>query len=82
MGVELLDPFVAYVANVDMAVKVESQAYGIVELPVAGTEGAELAQIHSVCVEFLDAIVASVGDAQVAARVDGDILGIVTLSVV
>jgi hypothetical protein len=65
-----------------MGVKVESQAYGIVELPVAGTEGAELPQIHSVGVEFLDAIVASVGEVQVAARVDGGILGIAKLSVV
>jgi hypothetical protein len=33
IGVELLDPVIAYVANLDMAGKVESQAYGIVELP-------------------------------------------------
>src|SRR5437868_3777008 len=80
MAVELLDPVVADVANVDIAAGVESQAHRIAELPVAGTERSELAQIVSVGVEFLDPVVAAVGDVD-AARVDGNILRINELSI-
>ena len=65
-GVELLDPAVARVGDVDVAGGVDGDARGSGELAVAGADGSPLGDEGARGVELLDPVVAGVGDVDVA----------------
>ena len=60
MWVEDLDPIVALIRHVDVALTVYAQTLGEPELPVSAASDPQLAQEPSMWVEDLDPIIASI----------------------
>ena len=80
VGSEDLHPVVHPVGNVNVAVGVDTESVGAVELPDTGAAGADGLLPLAIVVEDLYAVIAPVGDVDVVVLVDSDAPGYVELA--